>query len=110
MDSCAHFDAALCGQTSSQPHHFSPVGLHREISQRAWIGRLADVQVPSEGGMQRAAEHGRVESRIRPAPKCFVGLVVKLQELPSNGARLANAARQSFLALSVLRGEDALLE
>ena len=64
MHGGADLNSALGCQAGGQPHHFRAVGLHGEIPQASRVGRLADMHMPPEDGVQRAGEYGGVEGGV----------------------------------------------
>src|SRR5262249_43499551 len=93
VDWRAYLDSALSRQASGQAHHLGAVRLHWEIAQRTGIGVFADVNSPTEDGVQRSGERSDVEGGVRSEPERPLRSVVGQQQIAREDTRLPNAER-----------------
>ena len=76
VDRRADLDATFNGQTARQAQHLGAVALHREVSERSWVGNFADMDMPTERGVQFAGQHRGIERGVGPFPELAIGLAM----------------------------------
>lgn len=59
-------DAGFGDQAAGQPQHLGTVGLHREVTNGAWIGVGIDGELPAEYRRLPGAEEGIGLDRVQP--------------------------------------------